>query len=52
MNDDFSKSLYFLYGKLASDIMHVFKESGVIKKSVVHFPVNNEPLAPTKLTYG
>ena len=31
MNDDFSKSLYFLDGKLASDIIDAYKKSGVIK---------------------
>jgi type IV secretion system protein VirB5 len=31
MNDDFSKSLYFLDGKLASDIIDAYKKSDVIK---------------------
>ena len=31
MNDDFSKSLYFLDGKLASDIIDAYKKNGVIK---------------------
>ena len=31
INDDFSKSLYFLDGKLASDIMDAYKKNDVIK---------------------
>ena len=31
MNDDFSKSLYFLDGKLASDMIDAYKKSDVIK---------------------
>ena len=31
MNDDFSKSLYFLDGKLASDIIDAYKKSDIIK---------------------
>ena len=31
MNDDFSKSLYFLDGKLASDLIDAYKKSDVIK---------------------
>ena len=31
MNDDFSKSLYFLDGKLASDIIDAYQKSDVIK---------------------
>ena len=31
INDDFSKSLYFLDGKLASDIIDAYKKNGIIK---------------------
>ena len=40
LNDDFTKSLYFLDGKLANDIMAAYKKSGAIQKFL------DDPSAP------